>query len=152
MARKQKQPIQLTETEREELQAIVKGGTNKVRIVHRAQMLLWSDAGKSDLEVADLLQVAPLTVAKTRTRWLEKRSLSDEARAGRPPLLDGKQEAFLVALTCSEAPEGQETWTMQLLADQLLRLGVLEQAISDETVRRILKKTTSNLGSSKNGV
>lgn len=152
MARKQKQPIQLSDAERAELQAIVKGGTNKVRIVHRAQMLLWSDAGKSDLEIAELLEVAPLTVANTRARWIEKRSLSDEARAGRPPLLDGKQEAFLVALTCSEAPEGRESWTMQLLADQLLSLGVLEEAISDETVRRILKKTNLSPGSSRNGV
>ena len=151
MGRKQKQPVNLTETERAELEAIVRGGKNKVRMVHRAQMLLWSAEGKSDLEIASLLKIRPLTVANTRKRWFEKQSLADEARVGRPALLDGKQEAFLVALTCSEAPEGQETWTMQLLADRLVSLGVIEDAISDETVRRILKKTNSSLGSKNNG-
>jgi len=151
MGRKQKQAVELTKTEREELEAVVGGGENKVRRVHRAQMLLWSAEGKSDLEIASLLKVRPLTVANTRKRWFEKKSLTDEARVGRPSLLDGKQEAFLVALTCSEAPEGQETWTMQLLADRLVSLGVIEDAISDETVRRILKKTNSSLGSKNNG-
>jgi putative transposase len=146
MGRKQKQPIKLNVEERQELEALVKGGQNKVRMIHRAQMLLWSDTGKSDLEIADLLKVTAQTVAKTRARWFEKGTLADAARAGRPPLLDGKQEAFLVALTCSEAPQGQEAWTMQLLADRLVSLQVVSQPISDETVRRILKKTTSSRG------
>src|SRR5438445_9884718 len=111
MGRKQDYPIGLSDEERAELEALVKGGENKVRVVHRAQTLLWSDAGKSDLEIADLLAVNPLTIAKTRQRWVEKHSLFDQARPGRPPILDGKQEAFLVALTCSESPEGRESWS-----------------------------------------
>lgn len=146
MGRKQKHPIVLRDEERQELEAIVKGGENKVRVVHRAQVVLWSAAGKSDLEIADLLAINPLTVANTRQRWVEKRSLVDQARPGRPPLLDGKQEAFLVALTCSASPEGRETWSMQLLADRLVELQIVEQPISDETVRRTLKKMTSNPG------
>jgi putative transposase len=146
MGRKQNHRIVLSPKERAELEEIVKGGKNKVRVVHRAQTLLWSDAGKSDLEIADLLDVNPLTVANTRQRWVEKNSLFDQARPGRPPTLDGKQEAFLVALTCSESPEGRETWSMQLLADRLVELQIIEQAISDETVRRILKKMHSSLG------
>jgi hypothetical protein len=146
MGRKQKHRIVLSQMERAELEGIVKGGNNKVRVVHRAQTLLWSDAGKSDLEIADLLVVNPLTVAKTRQRWVEKQSLFDQARPGRPPILDGKQEAFLVALTCSESPEGRESWSMQLLADRLVELKIVEQAISDETVRRTFKKTNSNRG------
>jgi putative transposase len=146
MGRKQNYPIVLSEMERAELQEIVKGGKNKVRVVRRAQMLLWSAAGKSDLEIAELVSVNPLTVAQTRQRWVEAHTLLDKPRAGRPPILDGKQEALLVALTCSASPEGRETWSMQLLADRLVELQVVEQAISDETVRRILKKTTSNRG------
>jgi putative transposase len=146
MGRKQNHRIVLRPKERAELEEIVKGGKNKVRVVHRAQILLWSDAGKSDLEIADLLDVNPLTVANTRQRWGEKQSLFDQARPGRPPILDGKQEAFLVALTCSESPEGRETWSMQLLADRLVELQIIEQAISDETVRRTLKKMHSSLG------
>jgi transposase len=146
MGRKQKHPIVLSQMERETLEGIVRGGENKVRVVHRAHMLLWSAAGKSDLEIAELLAVHPLTVAKTRQRWVEKQSLFDQPRAGRPPILDGKQEAFLVALTCSESPEGRESWSMQLLADRLVELEVVEQPISDETVRRTLKKTNSSRG------
>lgn len=146
MGRKQNYPVHLSDEEREELEAVVKGGENKVRVVHRAQMLLWSDAGKSDLEIADLLSVRPLAVANTRQRWVEKHSLLDEARSGRPAIMDGKQEAFLVALTCSESPEGRASWSMQLLADRLVELQIVEQAVSDETVRRILKKMNLNPG------
>lgn len=140
MGRKQNYPIHLSAKDREELEMVVKAGTNKVRVVHRAQILLWSDVGKSDLEIAELLSVKPLSVANTRQRWVEKHTLFDKARSGRPPILDGKQEAFLVALTCSESPEGRETWSMQLLADRLMELQIVQQPISDETVRRTLKK------------
>lgn len=140
MGRKQNYPIHLSAKDREELEMVVKAGTNKVRVVHRAQILLWSDEGKSDLEIAELLSVKPLSVANTRQRWVEKHTLFDKARSGRPPILDGKQEAFLVALTCSESPEGRETWSMQLLADRLMELQIVQQPISDETVRRTLKK------------
>lgn len=146
MGRKQNYPIHLSDAEREELEGVVKGGRNKVRVVHRAQMLLWSDGGKSDLEIAALLSVTPVTIANTRQRWVQQHSLLDQARPGRPPIMDGKQEAFLVALTCSESPKGRESWSMQLLADRLVELQVVEQAISDETVRRTLKKTNSSPG------
>lgn len=146
MGRKQQHPIVLSDTERQELEAIVKGGTHKVRTVHRAQMLLWSAAGKTDLEIAALLSVHPMTVGKVRQRWVQQQSLEDQPRLGRPPILDGKQEAFLVALTCSDSPDGRDNWTMQLLADRLVELQVVQHPISDETVRRTLKKTHSNRG------
>jgi transposase len=134
--------IELSEMERMELAAIVRSGTQKARVMRRAQALLWSDAGKTDREVAALQRVTPLTVAKTRQRWVEHRSLEDQPRPGREKKLDGKQEAFVVALACSAAPDGRESWTMQLLADKLLALQVVDEPISDETVRRTLKKMT----------
>jgi transposase len=146
MGRKQQHPIVLSDAERQELEAIVKGGTHKVRTVHRAQMLLWSAAGKTDLEIAALLSVHPMTVGKVRQRWVQQQSLEDQPRPGRPPILDGKQEAFLVALTCSDSPDGRDHWTMQLLADRLVELQVVQHPISDETVRRTLKKTRSSRG------
>ncbi len=142
MARKQLYPIRLSNDERQALEKIVKTGQHKARVIRRAQMLVWSDQGKTDLEIADLLKVTPLTVAQTRQRWVERQTLADRPRPGGQKRLDGRQEAFLVALACSEAPDGQETWTMQLLADKLVELGVIEQPISDETVRRTLKKMT----------
>ena len=150
--RSQKHPVKLTAEEREYLSEIARQGKNKVRVIRRAQMLLWSDEGKSDLEIAGLLQVTPLTVASTRERWVNEHQLADKPKPGRGRKLDGKQEAFLVALACSEAPAGREKWSMQLLADKLVELAVVTEAISDETVRTTLKKVTSNPGSSSNGV
>ncbi len=140
--RKPNHPIQLSANERAELEGIVRTGQQKARIMRRAQTLLWSDAGMTDVAIAQLLEVTPLTVAKTRQRWVEEKSLEDRPRCGRHKKLDGKQEAFLVALTCSDAPDGREDWTMQLLADRLVELNVIDEPISDETVRRTLKKMT----------
>jgi len=141
MARKQEHPIRLSDIERLELKAIIGKGKRRVRIIRRAQTLLWSDAGKADSEIAQLHGVTPLTVANTRKRWVKEKSLEDKPRPGRVKKLGGKQEAFLVALACSDAPDGFERWTMQLLADKLVELSVIDEPVSDETVRRTLKKT-----------
>ena len=138
--RAQNYPIQLSEIEQMELEDIVRKGQQKARLIRRAQTLLWSDAGKSDLEIAELHGIRPLTVAKTRERWVKEHSLADKPRSGRQPKLDGKQEAFLVALACSDAPDGRESWTMQMLADKLVELQVIDEPISDETVRLRLQK------------
>lgn len=132
--------IQLSKIDRMELQDIVRKGTHKARVIRRAQTLLWSDAGKTDSEIAEWQGMRPLTVAKTRQRWVEEQSLEDKPRPGGKPKLDGKQEAFLVALACSDAPDGYASWTMQLLADKLVALQVIDEPISDETVRLRLKK------------
>ena len=151
MARKQNYPIELSESERSELEGIVKTGKQSARVRRRAQTLLWSDAGKADKEIAQLHGVTPLTVATTRQRWVEEKRITDKAKPGREKKLDGKQEAFLVALACSDAPDGRENWTMQLLADKLVELKVVDEAISDETVRRTLKKMTYNPGAKNSG-
>lgn len=151
MARKQNYPIRLSDSERDELAEIVKTGRRSARERRRAQTLLWSDAGKTDKEIAALHGVTPLTVATTRQRWVEEKRISDKPKPGREKKLDGKQEAFLVALACSDAPEGRESWTMQLLADRLVELAVVSEPISDETVRRTLKKTTSSPGAKSSG-
>lgn len=142
MARKQEDPVKLSDAEREELEAMVSKGKHKARVIRRAQTVLWSDAGKPDSEIAQLHGVTPQTVAITRKRWAKEKSLEDKPRSGRTKRLDGKQEAFLIALACSDAPEGFERWTMQLLADKLVELSVIDEPVSDETVRRTLKKTS----------
>jgi hypothetical protein len=78
-------------------------------------------------------------------------ALNEKRRSGRPLEFDDKQEAYLVALACSTAPQGRKCWTMQLLADRLLEMEVVDK-ISDETVRLRLKKTKSNPGNETNGV
>ena len=150
MGRQQKYPVRLTDKEREEFGKITRTGKQSARVMQRAQILLWSDAGKQDKEITALLGCAPMTVSSTRERWVKEKRLEDLPRMGSKPMLDAKQESLLIALACSDAPEGRHEWTMQLLADKLVELKVVEQ-ISDETVRRTLKKTHSNPGNRNNG-
>lgn len=145
--------VQLTEEQRAFLLSLTKRGEAKARMITRAHILLLSAEGKTDQAIADALQVSPQTVYNIRKRFAEEgleAALQERPRPGVQPKLDGKQEAFLVALACSEPPEGREHWTMQLLADRLVELGVVE-SISDETVRRVLKKTSSSLGRRSSG-
>jgi hypothetical protein len=91
-----------------------------------------------------------MTVSSTRERWVKEKRQEDLPRLGSKPMLNAKQESLLVALACSDAPDGRAEWTRQLLADKLVELKVVEQ-ISDETVRRTLKKTSSKHGNTSNG-
>jgi transposase len=94
------------------------------------------------------------TVERVRKRFVEEgleAALNERPRPGGQRKLDGKQEAFLIALACSTPPEGRRSWTMQLLADKLVELRVID-AISDETVRRTLKKTSLNRGRKSPGI
>jgi len=149
--RGQKYPVELSEQEEEQLREVVKRGEYTRRERQRAQMVLWSAAGKTDLEIAKLVAVNPLTVASARERWVKEKRLADASKPGRHKKLDGKQEAFVVALACSAAPEGRESWTLQLLADKLVELQVIDQPVSYETVRATLKKTNLSLGKKSSG-
>ena len=151
MGRKQIYGVKLSAEEREALKTLSRTGQAPARVIRRAQILLWSDEGKEDQEIVRLLGCAPMTVSSTRERWVKEKRLEDLPRKGVNPLLDAKQESLLIALACSDAPEGRSEWTMQLLADKLVELKVVE-GISDETVRRVLKKTNSNPGNTSSGV
>ena len=151
MGRQQKYPVRLTDEEREQLRTVTRIGKQSARVIQRAQILLWSDEGKQDKEVIERLDCAPLTVARTRERWVREKRLEDLPRLGSKPMLDAKQESLLIALACSDAPDGRDEWTMQLLANKLVELKVVE-GISDETVRRTLKKTSSSRGKKHSGV
>jgi transposase len=108
----------------------------------RARILLLGDEGSTDEAIAAALHVHRATVERTRRRLVEggvDRAPSERPRPGGRAKLDGKQEMVLVALACSHAPEGRSRWTLRLLADRLVELEVVD-AISDETVRRTLKK------------
>lgn len=151
MGRKQKYPVILSREEREELERVTRAGKHNAQVMRRAQILLWSDAGKQDKEIMELWGCAPMTVSSTRERWVKEKRIADLPGKGREARLDAKQASLLIALACSDAPEGREEWTMQLLADKLVELKVVER-ISDETVRRTLKKTSSSRGSTNSGV
>lgn len=146
--------VTLTDDERTQLLALTKRGKVSARRLTRAHLLLQADAGLSDETIAQTLHIGTATVERLRKRFVEaglEAALSERPRPGGQRKLDGKQEAFLIALACSAPPEGRTCWTMQLLADKLVDLRVVE-AISDETVRRTLKKTRSSRGKRRPGV
>ncbi len=140
--------VNLSDKERSSLWDITSIGKTTGRIVKRAQILLLADEGHPDETIATMLKVGESTVHRTRQRCVEEgveKALKERSRQGSKRKLDGKTEAFLVATACSDPPYGRESWTMQLLADRLVELNLVE-SISDETVRRALKKTKLSLG------
>lgn len=147
-----KYTIVLSEEDRSRLLELVTCGTAGARTIRRAHTLLLADDGLTDREIAAVMRVREETVAKTRQRFKASgmESLYDQPRSGRPPKLDGRAEAHLVAVACSSPPEGRVRWTMQLLADRMVTLGVVP-SLSDETVRVTLKNRTSSPGSIASG-
>jgi len=146
--------VHLTPEDRTTLETMTRKGQTPARVLTRAHALLHADEHKLDREVAAALHVSTRLVAQVRRRYVQeglKAALYERPRPGVAPKLDAGKTAILIAQTCSAAPKGQETWTMQLLADRMVTLGVVE-SISDETVRRVLKKTTSNRGKNRAGV
>jgi len=145
--------VNLTEEERKYLLELIKKGKSSARKINRAHILLLSDEGKIDKEIYEALHLSSRMVELTRKKFIEggvDYALSEVSRPGQKRKLDGKQEAFLVALTCSEPPEGRIKWTMQLLADKMIELKIVD-SISDETVRRTLKKHSLSPGKKSNG-
>jgi transposase len=145
--------IHLSAAERADLRARTRRGTASAREISRARALLLADRGLRDPEIATATGLSARTVQRIRRRACERgvaAALVDQPRPGGRPALDGKQTAYLVALSCADPPHGREHWTMQVLADRLVELEVVE-SISDETVRRTLKKTSSSPGSASSG-
>ena len=147
--------VTLTTEEREQLQALIRAGKASALKLARARVLLKADAGPGgpdwpDERIAEAVEVGLATVARVRRRFvelgvaaaLERRK---QTRPSRERKLDGRGEAKLIALACSAPPDGRTVWTMQLLAGRLVELRVVD-AVSDETVRRTLKKTRSSRG------
>ncbi len=145
--------VNLTEAEREHLLGITRRGRSSGRKVKRSLILCKADEGLTDQQVAKALMVGPATVGRVRQRFVEgglERALDDLPRPGQRRKLDGRQEAHLVAVACSAAPEGHTRWTLRLLADEAVKLE-LTDSISRETVRQVLKKTNSSRGGRRSG-
>jgi transposase len=138
---------------------MVHSGKHPTHVLTHARILLKADAsnggpGWDDEAIATALDCGTRTVARVRKTFVEG-DLDAAVHRKKPTgrryrKLDGEQEARLIALACSPAPEGRGRWTLKLLADRLVELEVVE-TISDETVRRTLKKTNSSRGSSSSG-
>ena len=148
--------VNLSAAERETLTQLVRAGTRGARSLTRARVLLKADEGLSDPEVAAALDVGVATVHRIRQRCVEEgpeAALRDRPRPGAAPKFDTKRHAHVVALACSDPPAGHTRWTLRLLADRVVELGLAEQC-SYETIRRALKKTppaSSSRGRSGSG-
>ena len=136
-----KYKVGLNESERTHLKQMASRGETSARKVKRALVLLKADEGMTDRDIASGLLISTSTVGRVRTR---------RTRPGQKRKLDGRQQAHLIAIACSEAPEGHADWTIQLLADKVVAMGFAE-SISLETVRQILKKTISSRGRRRSG-
>jgi len=144
----EKHTISLSDNERRKLVAIVTKGRNKASYIQRAHVLLKSADGKTDGEISQWLYISESTVRRTRLRFCEsglEAALEDQPAPEPTPKLKEEQQAYLIALTCSQPPAGRERWTLELLAQQLVTDGVVE-TISPEAVRLVLKKTNSSPG------
>jgi transposase len=149
---KKKYLVTLADDERQELEHLLHSGTHATRKVTRARILLKAADGWEDQAIAAALSVGRATVERLRQRFVEEGLgvLADHPRPGMPPKLDVKAEARLIAEACSTAPEGRQRWTLHLLANRVVALGLTE-AYSYESVRRVLKKLTSSHGSRSSG-
>lgn len=154
-----KYKVELTKKERERLTILTSSGRLMVREMKRAMILLKADESQAspawtDEAIAAAVDVHVMTVVNVRHRYVERgmEGALKRAPAGhRAAALDGVGEAHLIALTCSAPPSGYDHWTLQLLADEMVRLEYTE-TISYETVRQVLKKTNLSLGRNKSGV
>jgi transposase len=142
--------VDLTKKEKTELLKLVSKGEARARKMNRAHILLLAEEGRTDKDIAQALHTSPSTVERTRRRFVEggglEDALNESPRPGGKRKLTGKQEAYLVALACSDPPEGKKRWSMRMLADKLVELEVVADGISDETVRRTLKRGALSRG------
>jgi hypothetical protein len=141
--------VRLTDEERRRIGAFVRSGRAHARSLLYARILLKADASEggptwTDERIADALETCTDTVTRERRRFvedgLEVALMAKKPGKPRRRVLDGRAEAHLVALACSDPPEGRGSWTLRLLADRMVELGHVE-GVSRETVRRTLKKT-----------
>lgn len=146
----QKQVVQLSDGDRQQLRLLLRKGTASARCLTRVRILLEADEQLTDTEIAEQLDVSLSLVYDVRRRWVHDGWPAAIRRQTQPPRptarkLDGDAEAHLLALACSAPPDGRAVWTLRLLADRLVQLAHAD-TLSHETVRTVLKKTKSSRG------
>ena len=157
----EKYAVRLSSEDQEQLRGLIHSGRHSARVINRARILLKTDEGWGAPQVAAALDTSQRTVFRTKRRYAEaglEGVLHDHPQANRYRKLDDRGEAHpvsstgqaLIALACSDAPEGHEHWTLHLLADRVVESGLVP-SLSYETVRLRLKKTPSSRGGSSNG-
>ena len=146
--------IRLESEERAQLEHLVRAGRSPARKIAQSRIPLKADDGCALGRIIEALDISAGTVRRTKRRYLEgglKRALNEEPRPGQPAKLDERGEAHLIALACSEAPQGHDHWTLRLLAQRTVELGLVS-SMSHEGIRKRLKKTALNRGRRRSGV
>ena len=143
--------VKLSQKERKVLQKFVAQGKKGAREINRARILILSEQGAKDKEITKVLGVSRGTVYNVRKKYKKKEHadivdfLHDEPRRGRPIEIDSRVQANITMIACSDPPEGYGRWTLQMIADKVVELEVMD-SISHESVRGILKKTNLSPG------
>jgi len=148
MAMKRVHVVKLKGEERSDLIQFLRKGKSSARSQTRARILLLSDEELEDDEIVETLKVSKSTVSRIRKRYCKEGldfALHEKPRSGAPTKIDGRVEAQLTLLACSEPPEGRSRWTVRLLADRLVELEVVD-SLSHMSVQRLLKKMKLSLG------
>jgi transposase len=148
-----KYQVDLTAAERDELLRLSRSGKTSGRKLTRARILLKADEQLADEEIAETVGTSVATIERTRQRFVEEGldALNERPRLGARPKLTAKGAAHVIAVACSPAPGGRKRWTLRLLADRAVELGLCSE-FSHESVRRLLKKTSLNPGNTSSGV
>jgi len=145
--------VYLTKEDRQELESLIRSGASSARTQTRARILLLTDENqkkkKGTVEIASVLMCSLPTITVIRKKYVEgglENALYDKARPGATPKITGEIEAQLTMLACSAPPKGRSRWTLQLLADKLVELKLVD-SLSDVAVMHRLKKMNLSLGS-----
>jgi len=144
---RKKNKVKLKSKERALLKQLISKGTEKARKITRCRILLLADAGKTDTQIIEALGIARNTIRQVRQRYSAEKlesAINEQSRPGAPEKFTGAQRAKITAIACSTPPEGHSRWTLRLLADKVIELGIVEE-ISYKTVERTLKKTNLSL-------
>ena len=145
--------VKLTESQKRRLSEVANRGRSPARTMKRALALLKSDQGQTDDRIAQAVSISRRTVVRIRKRFCEEgleSALVERPRTGQKRNLDDRAEAHLVAIACSDPPEGHAHWTLKVLSERMLELDYVD-SIARETVRKSLKKTNSNRGRRRSG-
>lgn len=146
--------IMLSEQARVEVEGFVRRGKANARNIRRAHILLKSAEGWSIARIAATFGVSEATVSNVRKRYREmgvEGVVKDKVQSKRRRALSGAEEAVVIAVACSPVPDGHDHWTLRMLRDKVVELGIVER-ISAATIHRLLEKTNSSRGSANSGV
>lgn len=134
--------VHLSADEHDHLEQLVHAGTHAARVLTRARILLKAHEGWSDARIIEAVESSRATVERIRKRYVKEdldAVLRDKPQSGRPRRLSAPQAAHLIAIACSDAPDGHDHWPLRLLGQKAVELGFVKD-ISPETVRQVLKK------------